>query len=152
MFITYVFIFFEPKNQKPLAEWHVFHIIICALQPQKTNSWNPKTDALYTDFVPFVSGSFSGCLLGCPCKLISNYLVGWFITYVQDVLQPHLYYAVKLSDYYGWWSEILHQLRLVYVVYPVIYKVLYIPGGCLGFLNHQLVTTSSDILGPEKGC
>ena len=28
-----------------------------------------------------------------------------------------------------------HQLRLV--VYPIIYKVLYIPGGCLGFLNHQ---------------
>ena len=25
-----------------------------------------------------------------------------------------------------------HQLRLV--VYPIIYKVLYIPGGCLGFL------------------
>ena len=29
-------------------------------------------------------------------------------------------------------AEILHQLRLV--VYPIIYKVLYIPGGCLGFL------------------
>ena len=28
-----------------------------------------------------------------------------------------------------------HQLKLV--VYPIIYKVLYIPGGCLGFLNHQ---------------
>ena len=28
-----------------------------------------------------------------------------------------------------------HQLRLV--VYPMIYRVLYIPGGCLGFLNHQ---------------
>ena len=33
-------------------------------------------------------------------------------------------------------EEILHQLRLV--VYPIIYKVLYIPGGFLaGFLNHQ---------------
>jgi len=32
-------------------------------------------------------------------------------------------------------AEILHQLRLV--VYPVIFGVLYIPGGCLGFLNHQ---------------
>ena len=31
-------------------------------------------------------------------------------------------------------AEILHQLRLV--VYPVFYKVLYIPGGA-GFLNHQ---------------
>jgi len=29
----------------------------------------------------------------------------------------------------------VHQLRLV--VYPIIYKVFYIPGGCLGFLNHQ---------------
>ncbi len=28
-----------------------------------------------------------------------------------------------------------HQLRLV--VYPMIYMVLYIPGGCLGSLNHQ---------------
>ncbi len=28
-----------------------------------------------------------------------------------------------------------HQLRLV--VYPIIYKVLNIPGGCFGFLNHQ---------------
>ena len=30
-------------------------------------------------------------------------------------------------------AEILHQLRLV--VFPTIYKVLYIPGGCLGFLQ-----------------
>ena len=29
-------------------------------------------------------------------------------------------------------EEILHQLRLV--VYPTVYRVLYIPGGCLGFL------------------
>ena len=27
-------------------------------------------------------------------------------------------------------AEILHQLRLV--VYPIIYRVLYIPGGCFG--------------------
>ena len=32
-------------------------------------------------------------------------------------------------------EEILHQLRLV--VCPIIYNVLYVPGGCLGFLNHQ---------------
>ena len=31
-------------------------------------------------------------------------------------------------------AEILHQLRLV--VYPVIYKILYIPGGA-GILDHQ---------------
>jgi len=29
-------------------------------------------------------------------------------------------------------EEILHQLRLV--VHPIIYRVLFIPGGCLGFL------------------
>jgi len=29
-------------------------------------------------------------------------------------------------------AEILHQLRLV--VYPIIHGVLFIPGGCLGFL------------------
>ncbi len=35
-----------------------------------------------------------------------------------------------------WWKKNpAHQLRLV--VYPTIYKVLYIPGGCFGFLNHQ---------------
>ena len=28
-----------------------------------------------------------------------------------------------------------NQLRLV--AYPIIYRVFYIPGGCLGFLNHQ---------------
>ena len=33
-------------------------------------------------------------------------------------------------------AEILHQLRSV--VYPVTYKVLYIPGGA-GFLNHQRI-------------
>ena len=38
----------------------------------------------------------------------------------------------------NWWNTVdgseiwLNQLRLV--VYPIIYKVLYIPGGCLGFL------------------
>jgi len=25
------------------------------------------------------------------------------------------------------------------IVYPVIYKVLHIPGKCAGFLNHQLI-------------
>ena len=38
---------------------------------------------------------------------------------------------------YCWWfrNPARNQLRLV--VYPMIYRVLYIPGGCLGFLNHQ---------------
>ena len=38
---------------------------------------------------------------------------------------------------YRWWfrKSGVHQLKLA--VYPVIYQVLYMPGGCLGFLNHQ---------------
>ena len=43
----------------------------------------------------------------------------------------------------GSWKQLIllmerdpaNQLRLV--VYHIIYKVLHIPGGCLGFLNHQ---------------
>ena len=27
--------------------------------------------------------------------------------------------------------------QLILVVYPIIYKVLHIPDGCLGFLKHQ---------------
>ena len=32
------------------------------------------------------------------------------------------------------------EIRLAswYGKYPIIYKVLYMPGGCLGFLKHQL--------------
>ena len=38
-------------------------------------------------------------------------------------------------------AEILHQLRLV--VFPIIYKVLYIPGGCLGFQPSTVVAALS---------
>ncbi len=43
-------------------------------------------------------------------------------------------------------SEILHQLRLV--VSPILYlwRVVYIPGGCLGFLNHQLYQFNPGVL------
>ena len=37
-------------------------------------------------------------------------------------------------------AEIMPQLRLV--VYPIMYKVLYIPGGCLGFLPSTVVVTN----------
>ena len=40
-------------------------------------------------------------------------------------------------------EEILHQLRLV--VYSILYKVLYIPGGCLGFLPSTGCPTSMNI-------
>ena len=35
-----------------------------------------------------------------------------------------------------------HQLRLV--VYPIVYRILCIPSGCLGFLNHQQYQISSN--------
>ena len=41
-------------------------------------------------------------------------------------------------------SEILHQLRLV--GYPIVFRVSYIPGGCLGF---QPSTVSQASLKPE---
>ena len=34
-------------------------------------------------------------------------------------------------------SWLLRKATVDMVVYPIIYNVLYIPGGCLGFLNHQ---------------
>ena len=40
-------------------------------------------------------------------------------------------------------EEILHQLRLV--ISPVIYRVFYISGVCLGFLNHQQYFTEQDM-------
>ena len=40
-------------------------------------------------------------------------------------------------------EEILHQCTSWYAVYPTIYKVLYIPGGCLGFLPSTVVAIFS---------
>ena len=55
----------------------------------------------------------------------------WFMA---EATSPN--YWVVVVGYYCWWfRNPANQLRLV--VYPIIYKVLYIPGGCLGFLNHQ---------------
>ena len=36
-------------------------------------------------------------------------------------------------------------------VYPISYKVLYMPGGCFGFLNHQQYTLSETNIEPENG-
>ena len=41
-------------------------------------------------------------------------------------------------------AEILHQLRLV--VYPIICGVLYIPGGCLGFLPSTVAGSHGGIV------
>ena len=37
---------------------------------------------------------------------------------------------------YGWWFR-NPAFTSWYGKYPIIYRALYIPGGCLGFLNHQ---------------
>ena len=42
------------------------------------------------------------------------------------------------------------KLRLV--VYPIIYKVLYIPGGCLGFLPSKVHMTNSSIRSYKSQC
>ena len=62
--------------------------------------------------------------------------------------------VVKITSYscsYSWWKKSdVHQLRLV--VNPIIYKVLYIRGGCLGFFpstdfidfhTHTFIATST---------
>ena len=41
-----------------------------------------------------------------------------------------------VGRFYLWKMLLLMELRLV--VYPIIFQGLYMPGGCLGFLNHQL--------------
>ena len=38
------------------------------------------------------------------------------------------------KQWYGWWKK---SCTSWYGKYPIIYRVLYIPGGCWGFLNHQ---------------
>ena len=54
---------------------------------------------------------------------------------LQTSTRGHVY--LKRKGWYCWWfrKSCVHQLRLE--VSPIIYRVLYIPGGCLGFLNHQ---------------
>ena len=37
------------------------------------------------------------------------------------------------------------------VVYPISYKVFYMPGGCFGFLKHQQYTLSETNMEPENG-
>ena len=44
-------------------------------------------------------------------------------------------------------AEILHQLRLV--VYPIIDRVLYIPGGCLGFQPSTVYPKNGEFNTPD---
>ena len=84
-------------------------------------------------FVGFFFGGgleeFCKSILGCS-KLLSRGLG-------KRDLHPERS-KIHLIACYGWWRRKSsdHQLRLV--KYPIVYTVFYIPGGCLGFLNHQL--------------
>ena len=40
----------------------------------------------------------------------------------------------------------------LYGKYPIIYKVLYIPGGCLGFFPSTVVTHQPDMSGSPHAC
>ena len=51
----------------------------------------------------------------------------------KDVLTYGRAIFIRLSKKYCWWKK---SCTSWYVVYPIIYRVLHIPGGCLGFLNH----------------
>ena len=54
----------------------------------------------------------------------------WFIWLKLPLTSPDIRLFAFLyinGDYYCWWKKILHQLSLV--VYPITYKVLYIPDG-----------------------
>ena len=57
----------------------------------------------------------------------------WAIT--GDPWVPLAWPGIMSGDQHQWTKCSGHQLRLV--VFNIIYKVFYIPGGCLGFLNHQ---------------
>ena len=56
----------------------------------------------------------------------------------------------SMTCWYCWWKNSGdHQLRLV--SYPIICMLLYIPGGLLGFLNHQQYSLIFWDFTPKKG-
>ena len=55
---------------------------------------------------------------------------------IMMVLVKHQYILLMVQKSGG------HQLRLV--VYPIIYRVLYIPGGCLGCLPSRICFPGHD--------
>ena len=59
------------------------------------------------------------------------FLMGWSqdLDFTRSERPPFFFEKLLMEEIFA------NQLRLV--VYPSIYQVLCIPGGCLGFLNHQ---------------
>ena len=74
--------------------------------------------------------------LKCPYDLDEGLFI--MISEVQDGIKYVYMYRTTVDG-----SEILHQLRLV--VYPTIYKGLYIPDGCLGFLPSTVGPVRSQV-------
>ena len=123
-----------PRNHsKEPANWPIHKLFHCSLviqnfnykfasdsqHHQKTIQYsifeNPATHTLDT------TGAVSSCLVLAKAKhpASSNISAGR----THKIFQKKMLLLME---------EILHQLRLV--VYPIIFMVLYIPGGCLGFL------------------
>ena len=73
------------------------------------------------------------------CRISSiNSMILWMMKSLVLILRSETFIRTPrgfLSLLILLMEKILHQLRLV--VYSIIYRVWYIPGGCLGFLNHQ---------------
>ena len=64
-------------------------------------------------------------------KIANTAQVGWLGFY-------GFFFRRETSETYCWWKKSgVHQLRLV--VYPSIFRALYIPGGCWGFLPPTVV-------------
>ena len=76
-----------------------------------------------------VSGRLGRLLIG-----LLHLLRGAFIANIAWHGHAGLTPSLELSDCTSW-----------YVVYPIIYKVLYIPGGDPGFLNHQQYVLMYDV-------
>ena len=104
----------------------------------KQNVWNH-----YQDYDKF-GCVFAWRLLGCSTYICS------FKFYIQSrsskiyiatrIPYPEMLCLLPAWLPYGWWKKSgIHQLRLV--VYPIIYRVLYIPGGA-GFLPSTVSSTS----------
>ena len=103
---------------------HIYNIIFFDCYPTVVSLW------LYTGLICWSTcfqKSFQKSVQFVPSLPLVASLIQWVHRAAAD---PKSFGAVKQPDTVDG-SEILHQLRLV--VYPIIYRLLYIPGGCLGF-------------------
>ncbi len=89
-----------------------------------------------TVFVPFIKKTTPFVFVIC-CQLPALHQAT-DVLHRGDLIDAGIGDTLVVCNTYGWWfRNPANQLRLV--VYPILYSVsyIYIPGGCLGFLNHQ---------------